>query len=295
MTCFGWISIRPSNHGISPVRTAALSATMVKAWHLLAVCGLLNSGCGGQDGVKIDRATVLRAEESAIVQRDRLGAALYRQSAVALLAPELEAELQELVDELCEVADCSIPCRVHLVNTPVINAGALASGDIFVLGGTLELIDNRDELAFVLAHEVAHVALQHGLRKARKSIAARERAEVTAALLGAVVGGAASGALASVMGAVPTGAILSDLYQQHVVSPAANLAARLAASVPTAIVASLMQQGISRYGRQAELQADEYGLTYAHKAGYDTDAGMEILRRMEEARARLTGPSAAPR
>jgi len=38
------------------------------------------------------------------------------------------------------------------------------TGQIFVFKGMLNLIENLDQLAVVLGHEIAHVVLNHGVR-----------------------------------------------------------------------------------------------------------------------------------
>lgn len=45
------------------------------------------------------------------------------------------------------------------------NAFALPSGDIVVLDQLVELAENDDEVAGVIAHELGHVAYRHGLRQ----------------------------------------------------------------------------------------------------------------------------------
>jgi putative metalloprotease len=55
--------------------------------------------------------------------------------------------------------------RLHRSEEPGVNAIALPSGDIVVTAGLLELVERglveQDELAAVLAHELAHVELGH--------------------------------------------------------------------------------------------------------------------------------------
>ena len=48
-------------------------------------------------------------------------------------------------------------------NDKSINAHAAPGGFVFVTSGLLNFVENEDELAFVLAHEVAHVEMDHGL------------------------------------------------------------------------------------------------------------------------------------
>ena len=56
-------------------------------------------------------------------------------------------------------------CRFHLVDDPEPNAFATATGDVFVTRGLLTFVNSEDELASVLGHEIAHVALGHPERE----------------------------------------------------------------------------------------------------------------------------------
>lgn len=51
--------------------------------------------------------------------------------------------------------------RFGIVNSPDINAFAAPGGFIFVTTGALKLMENEDELAGVLSHEIGHVNLRH--------------------------------------------------------------------------------------------------------------------------------------
>ena len=70
---------------------------------------------------------------------------------------------------------------VILLDAPdVINAFAAPGGFIFVTTGMLKFLKNEDELAFVLAHEVAHIELDHGLNAIKQNEGAKIFAEATA-------------------------------------------------------------------------------------------------------------------
>jgi predicted Zn-dependent protease len=56
-----------------------------------------------------------------------------------------------------------------LIESDEINAFAAPGGFIFVTTGLYESLENEEQLAAVLAHEIAHVSLQHGLRAIKKS------------------------------------------------------------------------------------------------------------------------------
>ena len=85
-----------------------------------------------------------------------------------------------------------------VVNDPAINAFALPGGFIGVHTGLLEATRSEDELAGVLAHEIAHVTQRHIAR----AVHANQRQSLlsTAIMLGAIVAGAMQGAIAVAQG-----------------------------------------------------------------------------------------------
>ncbi|HNX37725.1 MAG TPA: M48 family metallopeptidase [Candidatus Cloacimonadota bacterium] len=60
------------------------------------------------------------------------------------------------------------------VTDPEFNAFAIAGGKIFLNQGLLEGLETPDELAFVIAHEVAHIELKHCVRKIQASVRASQ-------------------------------------------------------------------------------------------------------------------------
>jgi predicted Zn-dependent protease len=78
-----------------------------------------------------------------------------------------------------------------VIDDPRINAFALPGGYIGVHTGLLEATRNEDELAGVLAHEIAHVTQRHIARAMHAG--SRQSLLSTAIMLGALVAGVASG------------------------------------------------------------------------------------------------------
>lgn len=61
--------------------------------------------------------------------------------------------------------------RTHILDDDeMINAFAIAGGHIFITSKMLGWVESEDELAFVLAHEIAHVDDKHSVRKVQKVI-----------------------------------------------------------------------------------------------------------------------------
>ncbi len=87
-----------------------------------------------------------------------------------------------------------------VIDNPAINAFALPGGFIGVHTGLLQATRNEDELAGVMAHEVAHVTQRHIAR----AIHASQRQSIlsTAIMLGAILAGAAGAGGDAMQGAI---------------------------------------------------------------------------------------------
>ena len=82
-------------------------------------------------------------------------------------APATEAYLNGVLVKLAPVAGApGQTYRVTVLNSPIVNAFALPSGDIFVTLGLLALADDTSEIAAVMAHEIAHVTARHAAQRA---------------------------------------------------------------------------------------------------------------------------------
>jgi predicted Zn-dependent protease len=82
-------------------------------------------------------------------------------------APQTESYLDGVLMKLAPASDGSAkPYRVTLLNSPIVNAFALPSGDIFITRGLLALAGDTSEIAAVMAHEIAHVTARHAAQRA---------------------------------------------------------------------------------------------------------------------------------
>jgi predicted Zn-dependent protease len=127
---------------------------------------------------------------------------------------------------------------VTLLNSSVDNAFAVPGGYVYVTRQLVNLMNNEAELAAVLGHEVGHVAARHSALRQQ----AAQRNQLLG-ILGAVLGGVVLGS--------PE---LANLSQQ-------------ASQVLTL-----------RYSRTQELEADQLGVQYLSRAGYDTRAMATVLQ-----------------
>jgi predicted Zn-dependent protease len=177
-------------------------------------------------------------------QARQIGEAQYRegqqtQGGVYYLDPQLNAYVAEVGQKLAEVSDVpNLNYEFVVLNNPVPNAWALPGGKIAVNRGLLTQLDNEAQLAAVIGHEIVHAAAGHGASQMSRSVLIN---------LGISLAGAATA---------------STDYGDLVRSGSELGAAAWMAS----------------YGREDELEADEYGMLYMSRAGYDPQGAVELQR-----------------
>ncbi|RFA27200.1 hypothetical protein CAI21_15240 [Alkalilimnicola ehrlichii] len=79
-------------------------------------------------------------------------------------APEGMAALGDLTARLEAVADAPYPFVVKVVDDSMVNAFAAPGGQIVLMRGLIDEAESADEVAGVLAHEMAHGVLRHPTR-----------------------------------------------------------------------------------------------------------------------------------
>lgn len=89
---------------------------------------------------------------------------------VPLKGDAREARLQALVDSLRGCAGVHGPATVRLASSKVPNAVVVPGGTIYVFSNLLEQVQSENGLAFVLAHELAHLAHRDHLRALGRGI-----------------------------------------------------------------------------------------------------------------------------
>jgi predicted Zn-dependent protease len=136
--------------------------------------------------------------------------------------------------------------QFHVINDDIYNAFATPAGHIFVYTGLLNAMEEEEELAGIMGHEIAHVYCRHISQKIERSkkISMATLAGVAAGVLMGL-GGAGEAAGAVTMG-----------------SMAAGQTAELA------------------YSRENEMQADQLGVEFLAKANYSAGGLLEILKKI---------------
>jgi len=140
----------------------------------------------------------------------------------------------------------------EVVNQKEINAFALPGGPMFLHRGMMEAAKSEAEMAGVMAHEIAHVALRHGTAQATKAQGFQIGA-VAGQILGAIVGGAA-------------GSIIAQGSQFG------------------------LGAYFLKYGREYEREADLLGAQILARAGYDPRRMADMFRTIEQQSKGSGGP-----
>jgi beta-barrel assembly-enhancing protease len=163
------------------------------SWALLALlfaqtaCGGLLAGAqwSARNRVHAEAGFNLFTPEQDVELGDASAEEIARQ--VSLLRDErTNAYVQRLGEKIAAAAPgYRFPYRFFVVASPEVNAFALPGGYVFINTGAIAAAHSEGELAGILAHEIAHVALRHGTNQASKAYVAKSGLN----LLDAIAGG----------------------------------------------------------------------------------------------------------
>ena len=150
--------------------------------------------------------------------------------------PALSAYVQQVGQRLAAVSDNKLPYEFSVLNNSVPNAWALPGGKIAVNRGLLTELRSESELAAVLGHEIVHAAARHSAQQQSRGILLQG-------------------------GLLATQVATSDNDYGGLYAAGAGVAAQLL---------------MTRHGREAELEADKYGMDYMKRAGYDAQGAVTL-------------------
>jgi predicted Zn-dependent protease len=159
--------------------------------------------------------------------------------------PKLQAYVTRVGRQLVAVSELpELNFTFTVLDSDVINAFALPGGYVYITRGLLALADDEAEVAGVMAHEIGHVTARHSAQRYSRGVLAQGGAAIGTILAGVLGGGAAA-----------------QLAQQ-----AAGVGA---------------EAYLAGYSRDQEFQADELGVRYLARGGYDPTAMSSFLAKLE--------------
>ena len=134
----------------------------------------------------------------------------------------------------------------HMIKDSTYNAFAVPGGHLFINTGLFAAMDSEEELAGILAHEIAHVMCRHISKRFEKS-SKIGLATLVGVAAGILLGVAGSGEAAN---ALTIGSLAAG------------------------------QQAALAYSREDERQADQIGLKSLSEAGYSAEGLLTILKKI---------------
>jgi predicted Zn-dependent protease len=173
-------------------------------------------------------------------------------------APALTAYLNKICSAI--VINSSKPelyagYHVAILDSPEINAFSTSGGHVFVTRGLIAVATSEDTLAAVIAHEIAHVQLQHSIKSIKSSRFANAVVET-----------------ANAASTATTGTQLKELTETFGVS------------VDEAV--NTLNNG---YSQTQEYDADTLALALMAAAGYDPASLVTMLNSLREKQGNQTG------
>ena len=201
-----------------------------------------------QKEVKVQKSSIPMEQE---VQLGKEAAAQVERQMEVVKNDEVEAWLNRIGAQLAKTPQANAyPYYFRLVNEDSINAFALPGGPMFVHTGLIKAADSEGQVAGVLAHEMSHVALRHGVSQMGRTQTWQTILGVAGAAAGMAGGGGLIGTAVNTGGSLGVGALLG------------------------------------KYSRGAERDADLNGARMLAAAGYNP---LEMARFFEKLEAQMAG------
>ncbi len=202
----------------------------------LATITLLTSSCGVNPVTKKREFQMVSESEEIAIGKQNYAPARQSQGGDYIIDPELTAYVQSVGNKLAAVSDRQLPYEYTVLNDSVPNAWAMPGGKIAFNRGLLYELNSEAELAAVMGHEMVHAAARHGAKSMERGML----------MQGAMI-------------VVGIGA--QNTNYANLIVGGAKLSSQLATS---------------KYGRDAESEADLYGMQYMKRAGYDPTAAVTL-------------------
>lgn len=212
-------------------------------WRLIRpfLFGLLMTGltaCAVNPVTGQRELSIISADQEISLGMQNYGPAQQMQGGLYTVDPQVNSYVREVGERLSTVADRPLPYEFVVLNNSVPNAWTMPGGKIAVNRGLLTTLNNEAELAAVLGHEITHAAAGHSAQQMQRAMLLQ----------------------AGVMAVAVAAGSANERYAPLAVGSAA-------------LAASALNQ---RYSREAELEADHYGMGYMARTGYDPYAAVTL-------------------
>jgi hypothetical protein len=154
------------------------------------------------------------------------------------------------------------------------NAMAVPGGPIVITTGMLDFLDSEDELAVILAHEMAHIEERHGLKQAAD--AGMDRLPRLLSFADSLANGQFDSMAKSML---RNSGLSADLTAQLIAQAKPRIRQMIDDTIADSVNA-VMQQAVAGQNQGIETAADLRGMSLAAAAGYNPAALEAILERI---------------
>ena len=139
---------------------------------LAALCFLFPLALAAREGGRDNAKSALHAFNLYSLERElalgkQLAGELERQIKLAD-DPILSEYVNRLAQNIARQSEVAIPVSIRIIESGDLNAFTLPGGHMYINSGMLRLTESEAELAFVVAHELGHVAARHATREASR-------------------------------------------------------------------------------------------------------------------------------
>ena len=232
--------------------------------HLLLICGLSFASIATTQSANLTTTPQFNVPEigSGVglidQQKERsIGEKVYREVQRKMPVtqnPWLEDQLINTFSHLLSQTQLGQPIGLLIINDPQINAFAVPGGLFALNTGLINSARNMDEVAGVMAHEIAHVSQRHYSRS-QEAFKGQGLLALAGVVVGALVASQADG--------------------------------DAGAAVMMGSQAALMDQQLT-YSRNQEREADRIGMQYMYSAGYNPQSMADFFEVMHRTTSRVS-------
>jgi predicted Zn-dependent protease len=196
------------------------------------------SGCSTNPVTGKSELSLVSTEQEIAIGKQQYSPSRQSQGGDYVADKSIQPYVASIGNKLAAVSDRKLPYEFRVINDSTPNAWALPGGKIAVNRGLLTELNSESELAAVLGHEIVHAAARHSAQGMQRSLL----------LQGALIASSIA---------------LQDNEYKNIALAGAQVGA------------GMVNQ---KYGRDAEREADYYGMHYMSKAGYDPAKAIDLQK-----------------
>ena len=164
--------------------------------------------------------------------------------------PGTQIYVRQLANRIAVNSDLKVPLHVSVVESSDLRVTALPGGFLYVTSGVILATHTESEFAGVLSREIARIAARHAARASKHSLASKMF--------------------------LPIAQIATGFF-----SPGLNQAAYYGIGYGMQGLSGVMEHMMDGAVEKYQKEADQLGVQYAWKAGFDPRGGVDFLESLE--------------